>query len=235
MMNNLEFFLNLGPNKINAILIDKINKNKIFNKDFDFENNFNDAKVVINNLNKILKNLIIEVEKKINNPINMVNLMIDNPETLSIYISVKKNFDNKKIYKNQIEYLIEDLKQQILKNNSDIKIGHILVEYYFLDGEMYNKLPIGETCKDLVIQTRFICFSKVYTDSLEDLFFNYQIDINKIICTNYAKSLLENDLIDNFGEAGLRVVDGFNTKEVDLNSKKMIKVGFFEKLFHIFS
>ena len=234
-MNNLEFFLNLGPNKINAILIDKINKNKIFNKDFDFENNFNDAKVVINNLNKILKDLIIEVEKKINNPINMVNLMIDNPETLSIYISVKKNFDNKKIYKNQIEYLIEDLKQQILKNSSDIKIGHILVEYYFLDGEMYNKLPIGETCKDLVIQTRFICFSKVYTDSLEDLFFNYQIDINKIICTNYAKSLLENDLIDNFGEAGLRVVDGFNTKEVDLNSKKMIKVGFFEKLFHIFS
>ena len=234
-MNNLEFFLNLSPNKINIILIDKGSKNKIFNKDFDFENNFNDAKVVINNLNKILKNLIIEVEKKINNPINMVNLMIDNPETLSIYISVKKNFDNKKIYKNQIEYLIEDLKQQILKNSSDIKIGHILVEYYFLDGEMYNKLPIGETCKDLVIQTRFICFSKTFTDSLKDLFFNYQIDINKIICTNYAKSLLENDLIDNFGEAGLRVVDGFNTKEVDLNSKKMIKVGFFEKLFHIFS
>ena len=150
-------------------------------------------------------------------------------------LQLKKNFDNKKIHKNQIEYLIEDLKQQILKNSSDIKIGHILVEYYFLDGEMFNKLPIGETCKDLVIQTRFICFSKVFINSLEDLFFNYQIDINKIICTNYAKSLLENDFVDNLAEAGLRVADGFNTKEVDINSKKMIKVGFFEKLFHIFS
>ena len=160
--------------------------------------------------------------------------MIDNPETLSINTSVKKNFDNKKIYKNQIEYLIEDLKQQILKNSSDIKIGHILVEYYFLDGEMYNKLPIGETCKDLVIQTRFICFSKFFTDSLENLFFNYQIDINKIICTNYAKSLLQNDL-NNLADAGLRVVEGFNTNEVVINSKKMTKVGFFEKLFHIFS
>ena len=234
-MNNLEFFLNLGPNKINAILIDKINKNKIFNKDFDFENNFNDTKVVINNLNKILKNLIIEVEKKIRNPINTINLMIDNPETLSIYISVKKTFDNKKIYKNQIEYLIEDLKQKILKNSSDIKIGHIIVENFFLDGEIFNKLPIGETCKDLVIQTRFICFSKIFINSLEDLFFNYQIDINKIICTNYAKSLLENEFVDNLAEAGLRVVDGFNTKEVDINVKKMNKVGFFEKLFHIFS
>ena len=233
-MNNLEFFLNLSSNKINAILIDKEGKNKIFNKDFDFENNFNDTKGIINNLNNILKNLIIEIEKKISNPINKINLMIDNPETLSIYTSIKKNFDNKKIHKNQIEYLIEDLKQQILKNSLDIKIGHILVEYYFLDGEMYNKLPIEKVCKDLVIQTRFICFSKIFINSLEDLFFNYQIDINKIICTNYAKSLLQNDL-NNLADAGLRVVEGFNTNEVVINSKKMTKVGFFEKLFHIFS
>ena len=233
-MNNLEFFLNLSQSKINAILIDKENKNEIFNKDFDFYNDFNDTKKIINNLNKILKSLIIELEKKISNPINKINLMIDNPETLSIYTSVKKNFENKKIFKNQIEYLMQDLKQQILMNNTDIKIGHIIVEYYFVDGEMYNKLPIGEVCKDLVIQTRFICFSKKFTDSLEDLFFNYQIDINKIICSNYAKSLLQSDF-ENLAEAGLRVIEGFNTNEVIINPKKQIKVGFFEKLFHIFS
>ena len=141
-MNNLEFFLNLSLNKINVILIDKENKKKIFNKDFDFENDFNDTEKIIYNLNKILKNLIIETEKKINNSINKINIMIDNPEILSICASVKKNFDNKKIAKNQIEYLIEDLKQQILKNSTDIKIGHILVEYYFLDGEMYNNYQL---------------------------------------------------------------------------------------------
>ena len=233
-MNNQEFFLNLIPNKINAVLIDRENKKKIFIKDFDFENNFDDTKVVINNLNRILKNLIIEVEIKISNPINTINLMIDNPETLSINTSVKKNFDNKKIVKNQIEYLIEDLKQQILKNSTDIKIGHILVEYYFLDGEMYNKLPIGEVCRDLVIQTKFICFSKIFTDSLENLFFNYQIDINKIICTSYAKSLLQSDFND-LAEAGLRVVEGYNINEVEVNPKKQAKMGFFERLFHIFS
>ena len=233
-MNNLEIFLNLNQNEINTILIDKENKNEIFNKDFDFYNDFNDTKKIINNLNKILKSLIIELEKKISKPISKINLMIDNPETLSIYASVKKNYDHKKIQKNQIEYLIQDLKQQILRNNSNIKIGHIIVEYYFVDGEIYNKLPIGEACKDLVIQTRFICFSKNFTDSLENLFSNYQIDINKIICTNYAKSLLEDDL-NNLAEAGLRVIEGFNTNEVLVNPKKLTKVGFFEKLFHIFS
>lgn len=233
-MNNLEIFLNLNQNEINTILIDKEKKNQIFNKDFNINNNFSDTKKIIDNLNQILKSLIIELEKKISKPISKINLMIDNPETLSIYASVKKNYDHKKIQKNQIEYLIQDLKQQILRNNSNIKIGHIIVEYYFVDGEIYNKLPIGEACKDLVIQTRFICFSKNFTDSLENLFSNYQIDINKIICTNYAKSLLEGDL-NNLAEAGLRVIEGFNTNEVLVNPKKLTKVGFFERLFHIFS
>ncbi len=231
-MNNLKLFLNLNPSEVNVILINK--ENKIFNKDFNFENDFHNTNKIINNLNKILKDLIIELEKNTKESINRVNLMIDNPETLSIYVSIKKNFENKKIIKKQIEYLIQDLKQQILMNNSDIKIGHILVEYYFLDGEMYNKFPTGKTCKELVIQIRFICFSKKFVDSLENLFLDYQIDINKIICTNYAKSLLESDF-ENLSEAGIRVIEGFNTNEVVTNPKKPTKVGFFEKLFHIFS
>ena len=109
-MNNLEIFLNLNQNEINTILIDKEKKNQIFNKDFSINNNFSDTKKIIDNLNQILKSLIIELEKKISKPISKINLMIDNPETLSIYASVKKNYDHKKIQKNQIEYLIQDLK-----------------------------------------------------------------------------------------------------------------------------
>ena len=233
-MNNLEIFLNLNNNEINAILVDKEKKNQIFYKDFDVENDFNDPKTIIDNLSKILKSLIIEFEKKINNPISKINLMIDDPETLSIHVSIKKNYDNKKILKNQIEYLIQDLKQQILRSNSDIKIGHIIVKNYFVDGEIYSQLPIGEVCTDLVIQTQFICFSKNFIDSLENLFTNYQIDINKIICTNYAKSLLNTDL-NSLSEAGLKVIDGININEVLVNPKKLTKVGFFERLFHIFS
>ena len=233
-MNNLEIFLNLNNNEINAILVDKEKKNQIFYKDFDVENDFNDPKTIIDNLSKVLKSLIIELEKKINNPISKINLMIDDPETLSIHVSIKKNYDNKKILKNQIEYLIQDLKQQILRSNSDIKIGHIIVKNYFVDGEIYSQLPIGEVCTDLVIQTQFICFSKNFIDSLENLFANYQIDINKIICTNYAKSLLDADL-NSLSEAGLKVIGGANINEVLVNPKKLTKVGFFERLFHIFS
>jgi hypothetical protein len=69
---------------------------------------------------------------------------------------------------------------------------------------------------------------------LENLFANYQIDINKIICTNYAKSLLDTDL-NSLSEAGLKVIGGVNINEVLVKPKKLTKVGFFERLFHIFS
>ena len=160
--------------------------------------------------------------------------MIDNPDTLSINISVKKNYDNKKILKNQIEYLIQDLKQQVLRNNTDIRIAHIIVKNCFVDNEKFNTLPIGIACKDLIIQVQFICFSKNFIHSLENLFEIHQIKFKKIICTNYAKSLLDTDL-NNLSEAGLKVINGFNMNEVQISPKKLAKVGFFERLFHFFS
>ena len=51
-MNNLKLFLNLNPSEVNVILINK--ENKIFNKDFNFENDFHNTNKIINNLNKIL-------------------------------------------------------------------------------------------------------------------------------------------------------------------------------------
>ena len=72
-MNNLEIFLNLNQNEINTILIDKEKKNQIFNKDFNINNNFSDTKKIIDNLNQILKSLIIELEKKISKPISKIN------------------------------------------------------------------------------------------------------------------------------------------------------------------
>ena len=63
---------------------------------------------------------------------------------------------------------------------------------------------------------------------------NHQIDLNRIICTNYAKSLLSSDLED-LPRAGLAALSDRNLNEISTYSKKSTKLGFFEKLFHIFS
>ena len=103
-----------------------------------------------------------------------------------------------------------------------------------MDGEEYNNIPLGKSCKSLVIEINFIYFQKSFISSLELILKKHQIDTDRIICTNYAKSLLSSDLED-LPKAGLAALSDRNLNEISTYSKKSTKLGFFEKLFHIFS
>ena len=73
------------------------NKKKIKCTEFEVLNDFNNIDTILDNLNKILKGLIIDLEKEIDYTINSINLMIDSPLNLYIDLSVKKNFVQTKI------------------------------------------------------------------------------------------------------------------------------------------
>ena len=156
------------------------------------------------------------------------------PNNLKIEISTKKSYDLKQIQKDQIQYLIQDLKQQILTSNKDLKILHIIIENYIIDGNKIHEIPLQINCKNLIIEAKFICVKKNLADFFYRIFKNYQIKLNSVICGNYALSLNEIDK-SNLLEGGLKVVNGENMKEVHILPKKQAKLGFFEKMFHLFS
>ena len=153
---------------------------------------------------------------------------------LKINISTKINYDLTQIQKDQIQYLIQDLKQQILTSNKDLKILHIIIENYIIDGNKIYEIPLKMNCKNLIIEAKFICVKKNLADFFYRIFKNYQIKLNSVICGNYALSLNEIDK-SNLLEGGLKVVNGENMKEVYILPKKPAKLGFFEKMFHLFS
>ena len=69
---------------------------------------------------------------------------------------------------------------------------------------------------------------------MEGLFNEHQMFVNKVICTNYAKTLIVTEF-ENLSKAGLNILKGSNLNEIGVIPKKIKKIGFFEKLFHIFS
>ena len=174
------------------------------------------------------------MKKKINYTVNKINLILCDPNNLKIEISTKKSYDLKQIQKDQIQYLIQDLKQQILTSNKDLKILHIIIENYIIDGNKIHEIPLQINCKNLIIEAKFICVKKNLADFFYRIFINYQIKLNSVICGNYALSLNEIDK-SNLIEGGLKVVNGENMKEVYILPKKPAKLGFFEKMFHLFS
>ena len=228
-----DVYIDFGSSKIIATAFDKKNK-----KNFSVSNkclsSFKSTQLNFKNSKIVLEKLILELEKKTGEYLNAINLMIDSPETLSISVSLSKKNDGKKIKKSDIQYLIQDAKQQILRNHHNKKIIHIIISNYLIDNTSYNYLPLNINCSKFSIDIKFICFPKNLIKKLEELFNSHQIFINKFICTHYAKSFMENTPYTNVCESGLKLIKGINKQEVAIVPRKLEKKGFFERLFHFF-
>jgi len=235
-MNDFQIFFNINikQKEIDFIITSKNESNPIFYKNFNLDISNKDQSFFLKNLEINLKKTILEMEKKAQIVIEKVNLMIEDEKLNTIEITLNENFENKSINKTTIEYLLQDIKQQITQNHPEKKIVHIIIKKCFMDGEEYNYVPLDNKCKIFVMDISFIYLKKSILSELEIILKNHQIEIDKIICTNYAKSLLNYD-IDDLPRAGLAAIENKNLNEVQTYSKKINKLGFFEKLFHIFT
>ena len=230
-MINLNIFVNISIkiNQINIIVNSNNNPNPVFSKKFDLDN-----LIKHNEFELVLKKIILEIEKKLNTSVNKLYLMIEDHQLNSIDISINENFENNAITKTSIEYLLQDLRQQIITNHADKRIVHIIIKKCKLDNEEYNNIPFGNKCRNFFLEISFIYLKKNFVSNFEDLLKQHQIEVSRIICTNYARSLLDIDF-DDLSKAGIAAIDNNNINEDNVFSKKINKLGFFEKLFQIFS
>ena len=229
-----DVYFSLNEKKLNICIFKNTDNSLIF---------FNEENININSitentdfkiLEKLLEQNIKKIEKKINTFLNNIFLMIDTTKTVSICISLMKKLDNKKIQQKDIKYLIQDAKQQIVRAYPELNILHIIVKKYVVNDLDYKFAPIDIACNKISLEIKFICFPKNLIKKIEILFNNFQITVNKIICTGYAKSFINHTDEENICQIGHKLKNGFNKQEVVIIPKKIEKKGFFEKLFHFF-
>ena len=231
---NFNIYVDLSPTKLSIAAFEKFDGNSIFFKEYNCVTNLNKDQLNFENTEKTIEKNIFEIEKATGEFLNDIYLMVETPESISINLSLIKDNEGKKIQKKNVQYLIQDAKQQILRSYYNKKIIHIIVSNYVIDNVAYNYLPLDINCKKFSIDIQFICFPSNLVKKLEELFNNHQIFINKIICTNYAKSFTKKESCVNICESGLKLIQGVNKQEVVIVPRKLEKKGFFEKLFHFF-
>ena len=231
---NFDIYVALSSTKLSIGAFKKFDGNSIFFKEYNCVTNLNKDQLNFKNTEKTIEKNIFEIEKETGEFLNDIYLMIETPESISINLSLIKDNEGKKIQKKNVQYLIQDAKQQILRSYYNKKIIHIIISNYVIDNTVYSSLPLDINCKKLSIDIQFICFPSNLTKKLEELFNNHQIFINKIICSNYAKSFTKNETCTNICESGLKLIQGINKQEVVIVPRKLEKKGFFEKLFHFF-
>ena len=229
---DFETYLFLSPQKIAISVYDKPNLKKLYYKEVININEKKDFKFEI--VDDFLEKNIFEIEKKLKNFIEHINLIVESIEFLTIQISVKKNNYGKKISKDNLIYLLNEAKDECKETISDRKITHMLIDNYFIDKKNYSFLPIDHKCDFISLDIRFVCLSKNYIRDIEKILKKYQISINNILQTDYIRSFQKENQNDLFLIA-MKIIEGYNKNEVLIVPKESKNKGFFERFFNFFN
>lgn len=229
---NIEVFLYISNNKFVVCVFSKLN-HKILYKDkivYEFNQKKFDKEILI----KFLDVNIYKIEKKFNNFVNSLNLIIDVEVFNYTDISIKKNLNGDFLSKKNQLSLINDLRLEFQKNYHDCLLIHFLINNYFVENIIFKKIQEDLKCQNFSIEAKFISLLKKDYLYYQQILKQYQITINKIIDGNYIKSFFLNQNFEEC-EMGLKILFGANPNEVFFVKKNDKNQGFFERFFRLFS
>ena len=223
MNKNLsEIFLELGSSKIILSFNDELH-NKIITEEKNILKDEKNNNLFLDAERNKIENSIYELEKKNNIYIKNINLLIDDKNTITIGFSVSKKINYNFFDKKNLEYLIQDAKQTILKFNNEYEILHIFVTKLTVDENKIDDFQKIEKCNKITLDLLFICIPLKKIEYFQKLFSNNHININKILSSSYSKTfyLINNSSIDY--EDKIFIDLGFKKTAVLFYNKNILK------------
>ena len=225
---DFETFLFISKNKYQIFVYDKNNLKNLYNEEIKI----NDV-IELNNLSNFLDENIYKIEKKIDNFIKNIILIIEDEKVLNVSISIKKKNYEKYIDKKHLENSLVEVKDVFRENYQDQIIMHMIIvdndinKNNFQLNKSYNK-----DC--LFLEVNFISIPNKLTFHFNKLLENHQIKIRRYMSGNYIKSYFGDDVTE-LSMMANKLNNGLNINEVQLVSKSNENRGFFEKFFQLFS
>ncbi len=234
MTNKEDFqtFLYLNHNQFIIFVAKILTNEKIYFEKLEIEENSKELK--FSKLDEFLNINIFKIEKKLNNFIKDMYVILDSNEFHSIKLSIKKNNNGNLINSETLIHPLNDLKNLCQSNLQNKKIIHFLIEKYFIDNKLFTTLPENVNCNIFSLDTEFICLSKNLIENIEKILKKYHISLNQILSASYVDRFKDNRDNTIFTTAS-RIISGHNSNEVLLIGKINKKQGFFERFFNFFN
>ncbi len=230
--SNFKTFLFISSKNFIISVNETTNFKSLYEKKMNYQNNFEELDII--QLDVFLKENIFEIEKNLNSFVKNITLIIDINLFQNLSISMKKNNNNKVIKFNEVNYLLNDAKEQCKISFKEKRIIHMIIDNYKLNNKDFPYLPEDISCDFFSLDITFMCLPNKIIKDLEKVFEKYHISISKIINAKYMKSLFKDEKQDLFLMAR-DISEGFNKNEVVFTPKTKKNSGFFEKFFHFFS
>ncbi len=154
------------------ILKKKISKNIGIKKgkilDFDY---------TAKKINNDLKSLEKEFDKVFRN----ISIVVNEPEISCTNLSGFKKLNGSKVEKRDLDYILNEAKSSILKNQEKNSILHILNSNFVLDKSKKNKIPLNLYGDHLSLHMTFISLPTNNLKNIRELFGNSDLIIDRVI------------------------------------------------------
>ncbi len=187
---NFKTIIDFGSSKVRLANFNINSPKKTFIDERSHRGNLNLKNFNIDEANNLLGELIKVSEKKIENHIKEVVVILDTQDTNFINMTITKNLEDKILDKPDIDYLLKDAIILIQKNNSDKKILHTIIQNYIFDNQKYENLPKNLLkCKKFSLEIKFLLIPNIIVKKLEEIFKKNEIIITNIYLSSYIKSL----------------------------------------------
>ena len=227
--DNQSFYIAIIGQNLHIDYFDSKNANSSYQKNYLMPDTLGDNLNLII-LSKFILEKVKDFEKESGSFIEKVYLITD-AKYDQFSLSLKNKFNSNKTKETDIVRLISDAKQQILRNNKDCVILHLLVDKYIVDGEEYLQFPENARYSEFIVEISFITVQNSTVKTLNKIFKDCNIEVKKIISHQYSSRFAEKSDISPC-TAAKRVIDGINPLEVISHKLYNKKQGFFEKMFN---
>ena len=161
MTKKIDFqtYLYLNHNQFIIYVAKILTNEKIYSEKLEIEENSTELK--FSKLKEFLDVNIFKIEKKLNNFIKDIYVILDSKEFYSIKLSIKKDNNGNLLNSKTLIHPLNDLKNLCQSNLQNKKIIHFLIEKYLIDNKFYETLPKNVNCNIFSLDTEFICLSKI--------------------------------------------------------------------------
>ena len=226
---DFETFLYISKNKYQIFVYDKNNLKNLYEAELKINDDIN-----LDFLSKFLDENIYKIEKMVSSFVRDIILIIDYDKIFNTNISIKKKNYKKYIDQKYLENNLKEVKDIFKESYQDQIIMHmVIVNKDSNENDFLLNNP--DTNEDYsYLEVNFISISNSFTLIFDKLLENHQIKIRKYMSCSYIKSFLRENETE-LSVMANKLNSGLNKNEVKLVSKNEENIGFFEKLFKLFS
>ena len=220
---NFHTFIDFGNCTIRAISFNKETEKVENQLELKTKNNPADD-------DELIEDLIFNLEKKNQEYLDEISLMIDNPNILLISLSILKKSDQRILNDNFLKYIIDDAKFEVNKNYPNHEIVHSIITNFYLDEKKYSEFPKNLKPHKFAIEFNFFIYPKFLLDNLRKIFAKQNVIIKKFIFSSYSKSIFylnkisdQNKII--FVDIGFEKICAFFFEDKQIKNFKILPIG----------